>query len=125
MSRVVHFEILADNLGRASRFYRTVFGWKISKWGKERYLLITTGSDKKPGINGALMPRMKPFTGKNGFLGYICTVEILGRLTTFVKRVEKAGGKRVTEPQKIPGVGTHAYFTDTEGNIFGIMQAER
>ena len=29
MSRVVHFEINADNVERASKFYRAVFGWKL------------------------------------------------------------------------------------------------
>jgi predicted enzyme related to lactoylglutathione lyase len=28
----------------------------------------------------------------------------------------------VLEPAEIPNVGTVAYFTDTEGNIFGTLQ---
>ena len=30
MSRVVHFEIQADDLDRAQAFYAAVFGWKIN-----------------------------------------------------------------------------------------------
>jgi predicted enzyme related to lactoylglutathione lyase len=33
MPRVVHFEIPADDTGRAVKFYQKVFGWKIEKWG--------------------------------------------------------------------------------------------
>ncbi len=32
MSRVVHFEIPADNPERAAAFYKQAFGWKIEKW---------------------------------------------------------------------------------------------
>ena len=31
MSRVVHFEIPADDPERAVEFYKKVFGWKIDK----------------------------------------------------------------------------------------------
>ena len=44
MSRIVHFEIPADNLERGAEFYRKVFGWKFQKWaGPQDYWLITTG----------------------------------------------------------------------------------
>jgi predicted enzyme related to lactoylglutathione lyase len=33
MPRVVHFEIAADDTGRAVKLYQKVFGWKIEKWG--------------------------------------------------------------------------------------------
>ena len=122
MSRVVHFEILAENLKRAAKFYTDVFGWKIEGWGEERYLLVTTGPNKKPGINGAIMPRIKPFTGKKGFLAAILTVQIDGKLQTYLIRVKRAGGKQITPMQTIPDIGTHAYCRDTEGNVFGILQ---
>ena len=32
MSRVIHFDIEADDPQRAAEFYTKVFGWKISKW---------------------------------------------------------------------------------------------
>lgn len=34
MNRVVHFEIQADDLDRAQKFYEDVFGWTFKKWGK-------------------------------------------------------------------------------------------
>jgi predicted enzyme related to lactoylglutathione lyase len=56
--RVIHFEIHADDPKRAVEFYKKVFGWKISKWeGPAEYWLVTTGDDKQPGINGAIMHR--------------------------------------------------------------------
>ena len=46
MSRVVHFEIPADDPVRAAKFYEDVFGWKIEKWeGPFDYWLVTTGEE--------------------------------------------------------------------------------
>ena len=124
MSRVVHFEILADDIERAAKFYTGVFGWKADRWGNEKYILLTTGPEGTPGINGAIMPRVKPFIGKSGFLNYVCTIQVEGSLETYINNVKKEGGKQETPVQKIPNIGTHAYFRDTEGNIFGIMEQE-
>lgn len=32
MSRVIHFEIPADDPERSISFYEKVFGWRIEKW---------------------------------------------------------------------------------------------
>ena len=46
MSRVVHFEISADQPDRAIRFYQNVFGWQFTKWdGPMPYWLVTMESN--------------------------------------------------------------------------------
>ena len=61
MSRVIHFDLSADNPERAARFYKSVFGWKVEKWqGPSDYWLITTGDETEPGITGGVAARMKP-----------------------------------------------------------------
>ena len=40
MSKVIHFEIPADNPERAIKFYEDVFGWEIEKWELGDYWLI-------------------------------------------------------------------------------------
>ena len=37
MSRVIHFEIQAENPERAMTFYENMFGWKFSQWGDQKY----------------------------------------------------------------------------------------
>ena len=37
LNRVIHFEIPADNLARAKKFYSTVFGWKINDYPEMQY----------------------------------------------------------------------------------------
>jgi uncharacterized protein len=38
--------------------------------------------------------------------------------------IEAAGGQFVLPKMPVPGVGWLAYFKDTEGHIFGVMQAD-
>ena len=58
MSRVTHFEVMAEDPERATAFYSKVFDWEIYKWdGPEDYWLITTGAVDTPGINGAIVTR--------------------------------------------------------------------
>ncbi len=61
MDSVVHFEIPADDTGRAQKFYSDIFGWNIVKApmpGMEYFIVHTTPVDDKqmptkPGvING-------------------------------------------------------------------------
>lgn len=117
MPRVIHFEINADNPKRAVEFYEKVFSWKISKWGGTiDYWLITTGDEKQPGIDGAIMERMGKATTIN-------TVDVPS-LDEYIKKIANAGGKQVSQKNTIPGIGYFAYCQDTEGNIFGILQPD-
>jgi predicted enzyme related to lactoylglutathione lyase len=114
LPRVVHFEIPADDPGRAVKFYERVFGWKIEKWGPIDYWLATTGPDNQPGINGAIMTRETQKTTVN-------TIEVAS-VNEFGKKIVEAGGKTVTPKTAIPGIGYFCYCVDTEGNVFGIME---
>ena len=42
--------------------------------------------------------------------------------TPALAAVAANGGKLVSGPNEIPGIGTHAYCEDPEGNLFGIIQ---
>ena len=117
MARVVHFEINADNPERASKFYSNVFGWKINKWdGPIDYWLVDTG-EGDPGINGGVLKRTQP---------QLTTVNTVGvdDVDNMVKKVEAAGGKVVVPKYPIPGMGWLVYATDSEGNTFGMMEAD-
>jgi predicted enzyme related to lactoylglutathione lyase len=122
MSRVVHFEIHATDPDRAERFYRDVFGWEIEppSAGPD-YRLVRTGPPEEPGIDGAITRR--DGEPPNGGIGaYVCTVQVDDVQDTGA-RVIAAGGQQVSPPRDIPSVGTQGYFRDTEGNVFGALQA--
>jgi predicted enzyme related to lactoylglutathione lyase len=115
MPRIVHFEIPADNPERAVQFYQKVFNWKIEKWpGPFPYWLVTTGEDKEPGINGAIMTKTTLKTVVN-------TVGVES-VDDFVKKVVDAGGKIIMPKGAVPGQGYVAYVADTEGNVLGIFE---
>jgi uncharacterized protein len=116
MSRVVHFEISADEPQRALDFYTKVFDWQTQKWdGPHDYWLLHTGEGA--GINGGLMKRQPEFPG------IVNTIEV-SSVDEFSEKVTANGGKIVVPKMPIPGVGQLAYCADTEGNIFGIMEAD-
>jgi len=119
MSRVVHFEITADDPQRAIDFYKNIFGWKISKWdGPQEYWLIETGNGEEPGINGGMMKRQDDYNGMYN------TIQVKS-VDEYVEKVTKAGGEVVVPRMAIPGVGYMAYCKDTEKNIFGIMHPDQ
>ena len=123
MGRVVHFEIHAGDPARAERFYKRVFGWEINRWEglPVDYRLITTGGDDSPGINGAIVQRRGSIDGK-AVTAFVCTVDV-DDLDAIEAAVAEAGGEQVVDRQQVEGVGSYAYFKDTEGNIFGAMQS--
>jgi uncharacterized protein len=118
MNRVVHFELPADNPDRAVDFYKKVFGWQIQKWpGPQDYWLVTTGPDGQPGINGGILRRQHPGAGT-------CNTVSVKSVDDAVATISKNGGKIAVEKMAIPGVGYLAYCTDTEGNVFGVLQPD-
>jgi hypothetical protein len=122
MSRVIHFEIHAENPERAIKFYQTVFSWQFSKMKEQDYWIAVTGKPEKRGIDGALIKRKgeSPVQGQ-AVNSYVCTIEV-DSLEGTLNYVELNGGKTVVPKMPVPTVGWLAYCNDTEGNIFGIMQ---
>lgn len=123
MSRVIHFEIHAENPERAINFYKALFGWEFTKYpGPEDYWLVTTGPDSQPGINGGLIRRRGVIDGQ-AVIAYVCTIDV-SSVDKCVEKISENGGAIVVPKMPIPQIGWLAYAKDTEGNIFGIMQSD-
>ncbi len=128
MNRVVHFEIQVDNPERAMKFYTDVFGWTFQEWvgGAFKYWMVMTApsDSKEPGINGGLLPRPcpapKPEQGTNAF---VCTVQV-DNFDDIAKKIEVASGVVAMPKFAIPKMAWQGYFVDTEGNTFGLHQAD-
>src|SRR6266576_4686564 len=117
MNRVVHFEIYTDNPEAVQPFYEDVFGWQFQKFegGPIEYWLVTTGEDKKPGINGGLA---RPREGQRP--GTLNTIGVAS-LDQSIKKIEKRGGKICVPKMAIPGIGWLAYAEDSAGNGVWIL----
>lgn len=123
MSRVVHFEIHAENPDRAAEFYSAVLGWKFTTWGGPMdYRLIETGPADEPGINGGMIKRHGEIDG-TAVIAYVCTVDVKDLDATLEKALS-SGGVLALPKMPVPGIGWLAYAKDTEGNIFGMMQSD-
>jgi uncharacterized protein len=118
MGRVSHFEITADDPKRAAAFYEKAFGWKFNDWGGPfAYLLATTGERGEIGIDGAIMER------SDHGQAVINTISV-DKWEAGAEAVKSAGGQVLQAKTPVPGQGYFAYCRDTEGNVFGIFEAD-
>ena len=122
MRKVVHFEIPADDVGRAKEFYRSIFGWRLQDMPEMSYTIVqTTAVDEEhmptePGaINGGLMRRTRETPAP------VITIDVES-IDEALKQVESGGGTVVRPRTEIRGMGAFAYFTDTEGNTLGLWE---
>lgn len=125
MNRVVHFEIQAEVPERAMAFYREVFGWEFEQWMDGYWGILTAPKDsKEPGINGGLLLRPKKTPPREfGMNAYVCTVQVEDFDAT-AEKIEKAGGMVAIGKHALVGMAWQGYFLDTEGNTFGVHQAD-
>ncbi len=85
--------------------------------GAVDYWLITAGPDDEPGINGATTPHKLPEQVT------VDTISVTS-VDDATKKVVEAGRTVMRSKQVVPGIGYLAYCTDTEGNVFGVMQMD-
>jgi predicted enzyme related to lactoylglutathione lyase len=112
------FEIPADNLGRAKKFYGELFGWNIAPFpGMADYQHIdTAGADASP--DGALMARKQP--GQT-ITNYVSVASV----DQYAAKIEKLGGKICMGKTAVPQMGYFAICQDTEQNVFGIWEGNQ
>jgi predicted enzyme related to lactoylglutathione lyase len=128
---IVHFEIPANDIERAKKFYNDLFGWKIEKWpGTDdsqltsaatgqpmEYWLITTTDDKgNKALGGGMMKRQMPEHHVTNYIG-------VKSIDEYKSKVEKLGGKVLAPKHTVPGMGYFALCLDTENNPFAIWES--
>ena len=127
MNRVIHFDLYAKDPERAMKFYKEIFSWEFEKWedeSMEKYWMIKTGSDDKPGINGGMIRRKGEEPIKDTPIrGFVCTIGV-DDVEKYVEKVKMAGGTIAMDATKVEDMGTMASFRDTEGNSVGLMQLD-
>lgn len=115
MSKVIHFEIPAEDPKRVADFYSEVFAWEIKQYEDEDYWLVMAGpKEEKYGINGAIYKK-----GEHSAMMNTISVENLER---YIEMVKQAGGEILGEVRDIPKVGLFVYVKDVEGTPFGMLQ---
>lgn len=127
MARVVHFEVHVDDMERAKKFYGEVFGWQFEDWSGyvgEPYFGVITGKDE-PGIDGALMQRKGPSPEQDQPVNaYVCTMQVEDYDAT-EELILELGGAVAVPKGPLPGMAWQGYYTDPEGNLFGLHQPDK
>ena len=117
-----YFEIQADDIQRAIRFYSEVLGWKFlrAEGTPTGYWRIETD-----GLRGGILkrPAQRPpeMSGTNAFT---CSMEVTG-FDTVASHIIANGGKIALDKFAVPGVCWQGYFLDTEGNVFGLFEVDK
>ena len=129
MPTIVHFEIPADDVERAKKFYSDLFGWKMEKWpgtdskdtsssSNMEYWIISTTDSKgnKASIGGGMMKRQEQHQHITNFID-------VNSVDEYSSMIKKLGGKVVVSKMAVPGMGYFAVCHDTENNSFGIWES--
>ncbi len=115
-SSIVWFEIPADDLGRARKFYGALFGWKMQKFpGPMEYWHVNTGGPEAS-PDGGMMKRQNP--GQQGITNYLSVASV----DKSAKKVEALGGKICMGKTPVPSMGYFVVCQDTEGNMFALWE---
>ncbi|HEX4104028.1 MAG TPA: VOC family protein [Candidatus Paceibacterota bacterium] len=125
-NRPIHFEVQADDAERAKKFYENVLGWKIEKTSMPgvgmEYWIMKTGEG--PGIDGG-MYRRKDNSGR-AMNSFDCTI-LVDDMDKVIAAIKASGGKiqawEGKEKWEMQGLGWFSRAVDTEGNVFGLLQA--
>lgn len=122
MDKVVHFEIPADDLARAKKFYIETFGWGMDEMPEMNYTIVrttevdeTTKMPKAGGINGGMYKRNEMFPVPT-FAIDVADIDVA------TEKIKANGGVVVKEKVAVGSMGFLAYFKDTEGNVLSVWQ---
>ncbi|HTM20518.1 MAG TPA: VOC family protein [Kofleriaceae bacterium] len=106
---MIHWELMVNDIDRATAFYRRVFGWTFEAGGP--YVMIHTGD--RPG--GGMMTR--PPHAPPALNVYFAVADIDATL----RAATEAGGRLLVPRTEIPP-GWFAMFVDPDGIPVGILQ---
>jgi predicted enzyme related to lactoylglutathione lyase len=113
VSKIVHFEVPADDAARAKDFWGSLFGLEFQSYdGPVEYHMFQ--NDDQTG--GAVYPRQE---GEKGLITYFNVDDI----DAARQRIQELGGN-ADDKAPVPGMGWYARAEDTEGNSFSLWQTD-
>lgn len=119
MAIFVHFDLPADDLERAKKFYTELFAWEFSGVpGMDYQFISMKDKDGNPGLAGGMGKRGEPSQRLMNYIGVESVDE-------YSEKIKLVGGKVLSEKMTVPGWGYIVNCEDTEGNKFGLWQEDR
>jgi len=114
------FEIPAENLDRAKKFYEKTFDCTLEPQPDMMGMKMASFPADMGGgkVSGAIVQSKMHKPSQTGSVLYL---NANPSIDTIIGRIEKAGGKVVMPKTQIsPEIGYMAFFVDTEGNKIGL-----
>ncbi len=105
---ICSLEMHAASGDASARFLTDVFGW-----GTLPTMPQYVGFDPGAGIGGVLQSH----TPASPAVPYIYAPDVAATLTA----IDAAGGKRMGEPMRMPGMACFGYFSDPSGTMMGLI----
>ncbi|NGY61523.1 VOC family protein [Lentzea sp. NEAU-D13] len=116
MSRV-KFELPADDLARATAFYRDVFGWSAQQLPFGYVLVDTDGEPVDPAdSDGGISPRTEFVQGP------VLIIEVPG-IDDVARKVVDAGGALLNAKERVGDYGFSQYVKDSEGTVLCLWES--
>jgi predicted enzyme related to lactoylglutathione lyase len=124
---VVHFEVIGNDFDKLKSFYSDVAGWSFdeppeaTQEGVPPYALVSREGNTNPegiGIGGGIG------VGPDGYEGHVTFYIEVPDVGAALDQVEKLGGTRVMGPDSPVEGLTIGLFTDPEGHLVGLTQAQ-
>ena len=125
MDGVVHFEIPADDVARAKKFYGETFGWGLTDMPEMNYVIAQTGEldekrmPKTPGVIGGGMAKRNETLAAPSFAINVKDIDAA------MAKVKAAGGTIIKDKMPVGDMGFMVYFKDTEGNVMSLWQTTK
>jgi uncharacterized protein len=117
-----YFELQADDPARAATFYRTVFGWDITK--DEAMPIEYWRVDTRGGIDGAILERPAGAPPeRSGTNAAVISLQVESFDAT-ADAIKRNGGIVAMPKFAVAGRCWQGYFVDPAGNTFGIFQVD-
>lgn len=118
MSHLIsHVAINADDVPRSLAFYRAVFGWEFNEWAPGFY--------RMEGVTHAVpvvaVQQRRQLLPDHPTTGFECTVAV-DDVAQCIAVALQHGGRLLTDPVVIHGVGELAWLQDPGGNVLGVMR---
>ena len=118
MGKVQHFEIPADDVGRAKNFYGSVFGWTYDEIDPETLMIHPGGDEGETGVIGGDIHKREEPTAPT----VVITVD---SIEDSLDAIAKTGGSPIGDIISMGEMGRYTYFTDPEGNRIGLWDDKK
>jgi predicted enzyme related to lactoylglutathione lyase len=112
---IVHIEIPSSDFEKSGRFYRELFGWKITPMPEMNYALW----EPMEGPGGGFNP-----LGADVKVGEVLIHVDSDDIDADLKKAKALGGTVLREKTEIPNIGWWGVFRDPTGNAIALYRSK-